>query len=103
MSPLEKGRIDKVSDVLTSEAKAEIHGDGSRHQSVAEVFFLQFARVGKRKAACHAGRRGVIVNGNRHRGRPVRNKPEGAKSAIKPLPSAGSNPAARTKMSISQV
>ena len=40
MSPLEKGRINKVSDVLTSEAKAEIHGDGSRHQSVAGAFFF---------------------------------------------------------------
>ena len=46
VSPLEEGRINKVSDVLTSEAKAEIHG-ACRDAEVGRKRFLKYACMGK--------------------------------------------------------
>ena len=47
VSPLEKGRINKVSDVLTSEAKAEIHGACRDAEVGRKRFFEIYACMGK--------------------------------------------------------
>ena len=47
VSPLEKGRIDKVSDVLTSEAKDEIHGACRDAKVGRRRFFEIYACVGE--------------------------------------------------------
>ena len=46
VSPLEKGRINKVSDVLTSEAKAEIHG-ACRDAEVGRKRFFEICVYGQ--------------------------------------------------------
>lgn len=47
VSPLEEGRINKVSDVLTSEAKAEIHGACRDAEVGRKRFFFEIRVYGQ--------------------------------------------------------